>query len=121
MKISRARVLCAALSTLATTAAPFAADAASVSLSNFTGKTIAYVYAAPAGSGVFTPQDELLGGGSIAPGESMKLPAGAGETCRFDLRAVFTDETAIEHDDVNLCEDAMWSIGSWAQREGIPG
>lgn len=119
MKIAHAKILGTTLCCLAT-AAPFAADAATVSLANHTGKTIARVYAAPAGNMVFTAQDELLGGGSIEPGATVKLQT-VGTDCVFDLRAVFSDGSAIENDGLNLCEEGAWSIGGWPAREGIPG
>jgi len=85
------------------------ANAASLNVHNLSSKAVMLLYISPAWADDFRVVDEQLGiNDYIMPGDTMSFEFAGGNQCEFDLRAVFTDGTSLEHYGADLC-----SIGNW--------
>ncbi|WP_349312423.1 hypothetical protein [Brevundimonas subvibrioides] len=72
---------------------------------NQTGWTMTYFYAASAGTDDWGA--DLLGSGTLAPGDSMVVTADNGSgACRYDFRAEFDNGEALRRNGINVCQVA---------------
>ena len=106
MKIISGRI--AAVAALAAFAGLAAAGAASaddrhVDIINHTKHTITHFYASNTGSNDW--EEDILGKDELAPGEtiSIDIDDDTGK-CKFDFKAVFSDNTELEKSNINVCE-----------------
>jgi hypothetical protein len=72
-------------------------------LSNATGYELKNLYIGPTSSNDWG--DDILGQDSMATGTTLKIhfPGGRGETCQWDLKVTYNDDSSHEWKDVNLC------------------
>ena len=72
---------------------------------NQTGWTMTYFYAA--GSGTDDWGADLLGSGTLEPGDSVVVTADDGTgACRFDFRAEFDNGESLQRTGINVCQVA---------------
>lgn len=72
-------------------------------LTNSTAEELVEFYTSPTGFNRW--EEDVLGGGTLAAGESVNVTVADGrESCSYDIRGVFEDGSSAEHYDVNLCE-----------------
>ena len=73
-------------------------------LVNDTGYDLKNLYISPTASNDWA--DDVLGEDTLANGQTVKIhfPGGRGETCQWDLKVTYSDDTSHEWTSVNLCE-----------------
>jgi hypothetical protein len=85
--------------------APTLASAApqDFTLDNATGYDLKNLYIGPTSSNDWG--DDILGQDTLVNGQSVEIhfPGGRGETCQWDLKVTYNDDTSHEWRDVNLC------------------
>ncbi len=95
-------VFAVAAAAFAVLAGPALADPIDVEVANTTGRDLAALELAPAGSGAFG--ENVLGGAFLPAGNAVTLTlADSADGCAFDIRYSFTSGDAIEETDVDLC------------------
>jgi hypothetical protein len=74
-----------------------------VTIVNHTHHTITHFYASNSGTDDW--EEDILGKDELAPGESVdiNIDDGTGK-CKFDFKAVFSDNTDLEKSNINVCE-----------------
>jgi hypothetical protein len=94
------------------TFAPAAASAAPQDfvLDNDTGYDLKNLYISPTTTNDW--QEDVLGEDVLQNGQSVKIhfPGGRAETCEWDLKVTYQDDTSHEWRDVNLCSVATITI-----------
>jgi hypothetical protein len=73
-------------------------------LANTTGYELKSLYISPTSSNDWA--EDVLGQDTLANGASLKIhfPGGRGETCEWDLKVTYQDDSSHEWSNVNLCE-----------------
>jgi hypothetical protein len=72
-------------------------------LTNATGYDLKNLYISPTTTNDW--QDDVLGEDVLANGQAVKIhfPGGRGETCEWDLKVTYSDDSSHEWTNVNLC------------------
>jgi hypothetical protein len=72
-------------------------------LANTTGYDLKNLYISPTSANDW--QEDVLGQDVLANGQSVKIhfPGGRGETCEWDLKVTYQDDSSHEWSNVNLC------------------
>jgi len=79
-------------------------------LANNTGYELKNLYISPTASNDWA--DDVLGQDTLATGASVKIhfPDGRGETCDWDLKVTYNDDSSHEWTNVNLCSISTVTI-----------
>lgn len=94
--------LASALLLAASTSAALAGSKQDFDLVNKTGYTIDEVYVAPSSSDDW--EEDVLGDGVLANGKTTHIRfKRAGNTCKWDLKVVYTDKETAEWEEFDLC------------------
>src|SRR5690349_383114 len=72
-------------------------------LDNGTGYDLKNLYISPTAANDW--QEDVLGEDVLQNGQTVKIhfPGGRGETCEWDLKVTYNDDTSHEWRDINLC------------------
>jgi hypothetical protein len=79
-------------------------------LVNDTGYELKSLFISPTTSNDW--QDDVLGADTLATGASLEIhfPGGRGETCQWDMKVSYADDSSHEWTDVNLCSISKVTI-----------